>query len=186
MNFFVRTYICKPYVPSGLFNALPKTKSSAQRSEGLIENREEYYGRDVYPIICAIHICSSRETKLNRKELEKKILPIYHLVSCAEKDRKLLAINGMANHVHIFIGLKPDIAISDLVRDIKANSTNFINDNNFVQGKFGWQEGDGAFTYAHAQLDSVIKYIRNQEQNHKRKTFREEYLEMLKKFDVSY
>lgn len=92
------------------------------------------------------------------------------------KGQKLLAIGGMADHVHIFIGLKPDTAISDLVRDVKANSTNFINDNKLVRGKFRWQEGYGAFTYAHSQLDLVIKYIRNQEQHHRKKTFHEEYL----------
>lgn len=102
------------------------------------------------------------------------------------KGQKLLTIGGMADHIHIFIGLKPDIAISDLVRDIKANSTNFINDNSLVRGKFRWQEGYGAFTYSHSQLDLVINYVRNQEQHHKTKTFYEEYLELLQKFDVPY
>ncbi|MCH8316922.1 MAG: IS200/IS605 family transposase [Bacteroidetes bacterium] len=101
-------------------------------------------------------------------------------------NQKLLAINGMPDHIHIFLGLKPDIALSDLVRDIKSNSSSFINKKKWVMGKYHWQEGFGAFSYSDSQLDSVIKYIQNQEIRHKTKTFREEYTEMLKKFNVEY
>lgn len=99
---------------------------------------------------------------------------------------KLLAINGMPDHIHIFTGLNPKVSISDTVRDIKANSSKFINDKKFVTGRFEWQEGFGAFSYSHSQIDSVIKYIKNQEIHHKKRTFKEEYLELLKKFDVVY
>ena len=98
---------------------------------------------------------------------------------------KLIAINGMPDHVHILIGLKPVMALSDLVRDIKANSSNFINDNKWVRGKFSWQEGYGAFSYGHSQLDTIINYIRNQERHHSRRSFRDEYLTLLRKFDVA-
>ncbi len=84
----------------------------------------------------------------------------------------------MLDHIHAFIGLKPSMAISDLVRDIKNNSTNFINDNKFVRGKFFWQEGFGAFSYSHSHIDKVYNYIMNQETHHKKKTFREEYFEV--------
>jgi len=100
--------------------------------------------------------------------------------------QKLIAINTMSNHAHIFIDMKPDTALSDLMRDIKRDSTNFVNNEIRLHGKFGWQEGFGAFSYSHSQIDSVVKYIRNQEEHHRRKTFREEYETMLKDFAVAY
>jgi REP element-mobilizing transposase RayT len=102
------------------------------------------------------------------------------------KNQKPIIVNGVSNHVHVFVGLKPSMCISDLVRDIKNNSTNFINDQKFLRNKFSWQEGYGAFSYSHSQIDDVYQYILNQENHHKKRTFREEYLEFLKKFDVEY
>ncbi len=99
---------------------------------------------------------------------------------------KMIAINTMPNHGHIFIGMKPDIALSDLVRDVKRDSTNFVNHEVLPNGKFGWQEGFGAFSYSHSQIDAVVKYIMNQEEHHRRKTFREEYETLLKKCNVAY
>ncbi len=92
----------------------------------------------------------------------------------------------MPDHVHIFIGIKPSIALSNLVRDIKNNSSSFINEKKWVMGKFNWQKGFGAFSYGHSQIDTVVKYIQNQESHHAKKTFKEEYLEILKKFNVEY
>ncbi len=92
----------------------------------------------------------------------------------------------MPDHIHIFMGMKPSIALFDLVRDIKNNSSKFINEKKWLQGKFNWQEGFGAFSYGHSQIDVVVRYIQNQEKHHARKTFRDEYLEMLKKFNVEY
>jgi len=97
-----------------------------------------------------------------------------------------MIIIGMPDHVHIFLGFSPDIAISDLVRDIKSNSTNFINDNKLIPGKFSWQKGFGAFTYSKSQVPRVVRYIRNQAEHHRRKTFKEEYLQLLEKFSVDY
>jgi REP element-mobilizing transposase RayT len=102
------------------------------------------------------------------------------------KNHKSIIVNGMPDHIHAFIGLKPVMAISDLVRDIKKNSSKFINDKKWVKGKFQWQEGYGAFSYSHSQIENVYKYILNQEQHHKKKSFREEYLELLKKFEIEY
>ena len=101
-------------------------------------------------------------------------------------DQKLIAIGGIENHIHILIGLKPNIALSDLVRDIKANSSRFINERRFVKGKFSWQEGFGAFSYSHSQLDNVIRYIQNQEEHHKTNNFKDEYLKFLKKYEVDF
>ena len=102
------------------------------------------------------------------------------------KDQKSIIVNGMPDHIHAFIGLRPTMSISDLVRDIKNNSSNFINDNKLVKQKFSWQEGYGAFSYAHSQLDSVYQYILKQEEHHQEKTFKQEYLSFLKKFEVEY
>ncbi|MFN8258429.1 MAG: IS200/IS605 family transposase [Bacteroidales bacterium] len=103
-----------------------------------------------------------------------------------QKNQKPIIINGVSDHVHLFIGLKPSMCLSDLVRDIKNNTSNFINENNWVKGGFSWQEGYGAFSYSHSQLDDVYQYILNQEEHHKKRTFKEEYLDFLKKFEIEY
>ncbi len=102
------------------------------------------------------------------------------------KGHKSIIVNGMQDHIHAFIGLKPVMSISDLVRDIKNNSSNFVNDHKLIKGKFGWQEGYGAFSYSQSHIDNVYNYILNQEKHHKKKSFKEEYLEFLKKFEVEY
>ncbi len=102
------------------------------------------------------------------------------------KDQKLIIVNGMPDHVHIFVGLKPAMAISDLVRDIKNNSSNYINEQKFTPHKFCWQEGFGAFSYSHSSIDHVYKYILNQEEHHQKKTFKEEYLDFLNRFEIKH
>jgi putative transposase len=102
------------------------------------------------------------------------------------KEQKMLAINGMPDHIHFFIGMKPSCCLSDLVREIKKSSTEFITENKLCHFKFNWQEGYGAFSYSHSQLDDVIAYIRNQKEHHKTKTFKEEYTSFLKNFNVEY
>jgi REP element-mobilizing transposase RayT len=98
----------------------------------------------------------------------------------------LIAINGIQNHIHIAIGYKPHQLIPDLLQDIKANSSKWINEKKFVRGKFNWQAGYGAFSFSHSQIDNVVRYIMNQEQHHKKKTFREEYIQLLRKYDVPF
>ncbi|MFQ5738546.1 MAG: IS200/IS605 family transposase [Acidobacteriota bacterium] len=117
----------------------------------------------------------------HKEELHKYISGIV-----GNKKQKLIAVNSMPDHVHLFIGLKPSMALSDLVRDIKNNTSTFINRKKWVRGKFNWQEGFAAFSYGHSQIDTVVKYIQNQETHHARKTFREEYVAMLEKFHVKY
>jgi len=116
-----------------------------------------------------------------REELHKYITGII-----TNRDQKLLSIFCMPDHTHLLIGLKPSINISDLVRDIKAGSSKFINDTKLIKGKFSWQEGFGVFSYSRSQIDTVIKYIQNQEKHHHKKSFKEEYLEFLKKFEIEY
>ncbi|RKY84433.1 IS200/IS605 family transposase [candidate division KSB1 bacterium] len=134
-----------------------------------------------------IHIIFSvkgRESLIKKeykKELQKYITGIVN-----NKNQKMIEINCMPDHIHILIGINPDISISSLVRDIKANSSRFINKMCWVKGKFQWQGGYGAFSYSRSQINSVIRYINNQEKHHKVKTFREEYIEFLEKFNIDY
>jgi putative transposase len=102
------------------------------------------------------------------------------------RKHKLLAVNCMSDHIHIFIGYNPVQSLPDLLRDIKANTSKFINDNKWVPGKFQWQKGYGGFSYSHSQIDNVIKYINSQEEHHKKITFRDEYLSILEQFNINY
>ena len=120
-------------------------------------------------------------TKGNREELHKYITGIVQ-----NRDQKLLSIFCMPDHVHLLISIKPTISISDLVRDIKAGSSKFINDSKWIKGKFNWQEGFGAFSYSKSQIDTVVNYILNQEEHHKKINFKDEYIDFLKKFEIEY
>ena len=102
------------------------------------------------------------------------------------KGQKMLAINGMPDHIHFLIGLKPDCCLSDLIREVKKASNDFINEHRLTPAKFYWQEGFGAFSYSRSQIDIVAKYILNQKEHHKERTFKEEYLEFLKKYEIEY
>lgn len=102
------------------------------------------------------------------------------------KGHKLLSINGMPDHVHALFGMRPTQSLSDLMQDIKGDSSKWINDNRFVAGKFSWQEGFGGFSYSKSQISAVARYIENQEKHHKRKTFIEEYMKILQNFEVEF
>lgn len=102
------------------------------------------------------------------------------------KNQKLMVINGMPDHLHLLIGLKPDCMLSELVRDIKANSSRWINEQKYIPGKFEWQTGFGAFTVGQSQIKAVVNYILNQEEHHKTKSFREEYIEFLNAYQIEY
>jgi REP element-mobilizing transposase RayT len=114
-------------------------------------------------------------------ELQKYITGIV-----TAQRHKLIAINNMPDHLHLLVGLRPDAALSDLISKVKANSSKFINEHHWVIGRFSWQEGFGAFSCSRSQLDAVIRYIQNQQRHHAKKSFREEYVELLKKFEVEY
>jgi REP element-mobilizing transposase RayT len=103
----------------------------------------------------------------------------------AQKQKPII-INGVADHVHLFIGIKPNMSVSELVRDVKNNTSKFINSQNWLVGKFEWQEGYGAFSYSHSHIGNVYKYILNQEEHHRKRTFKEEYMDMLEKFEVPF
>jgi putative transposase len=122
-----------------------------------------------------------RRQTLIRPELYKYITGITR-----NHEQKLIEINGVADHVHLLIGLKPNMALSDLVRAIKANSSKFIKEKGWIKGRFNWQEGFGAFSYGQSQLNAIISYIQNQEQHHQEESFKDEYLSLLRKFDVAF
>jgi putative transposase len=129
----------------------------------------------VYQKECLLH-------KNQREELFRYTSGIIENKKC-----KSIIVNGFSDHIHIFLGLNPSVSISDIVHDTKISLTSFINkDKKWFRGKFAWQDGYGAFSYGKSQVNDVYNYIMNQESHHQRKPFREEYLEMLRKFCVEY
>ena len=134
--------------------------------------------------IQTVFAVSNRESLIKpefKEELYKYITGIVR-----NQGHKLIAINGMSDHAHILIGLKPAVALARLVQEVKADSTSFINKRNLVHGRFSWQEGYGAFSYGHSQLDTIIRYIQNQEAHHQKHSFKNEYMTLLRKFDIAF
>jgi REP element-mobilizing transposase RayT len=116
-----------------------------------------------------------------REELNKYIAGII-----TGKNQKPFIVNGVADHIHCLIGIKPNIAISDLVRDIKNNSSKYINDHGYLKERFQWQSGYSAFSYSKSDITNVYKYILNQETHHERKSLEKEYIGLLREFDIEY
>lgn len=132
-------------------------------------------------IVFAVEHRANLIAEAHRDEIEK-----YICGAISNKKSKPLAIYCNPDHTHILLGLHPTVSVSDLTRDIKANSSKFINEKKWLRGKFNWQEGFGAFTYSKSQIDAVVKYILNQPVHHRKRTFKDEYLTLLKNFDVEY
>ena len=101
-------------------------------------------------------------------------------------DHKMLQVNSMPDHIHIFIGMRPNQSISSLVQNVKTETSKWIKENKFCRSSFSWQEGFGAFSYSKTHVDRVIRYIQNQEAHHKKETFLDEYRKLLKAFDIAY
>lgn len=139
------------------------------------------YSQIYIQIVFAVEGRQNLIAPANREELHRYITGII-----TNRGQKLLAIFVMPDHAHILIGMKPSICLSDLARDIKAGSSNFINEKRWVRGHFNWQEGFGAFSYSRSHVDAVAKYILEQEERHRSRTFRKEYVSLLKKFDVEF
>jgi REP element-mobilizing transposase RayT len=100
--------------------------------------------------------------------------------------QKMIAINGMPDHIHFLIAMKPSCCLSDLVREIKKSSNNFIVEKKFTKFKFQWQQGFGAFSYSQSALQNIIEYIKNQKLHHKTKSFKDEYKDLLTKFEIEF
>jgi REP element-mobilizing transposase RayT len=103
-----------------------------------------------------------------------------------ETSCKTIAVNGVEDHIHCFLGLKPVVSISELMKAVKGKSSKYVNDHHLTKHRFEWQEGYGAFSYSHSHIDRVYKYIQNQEEHHRKQTFRAEYKDLLNKFKVPY
>jgi putative transposase len=139
------------------------------------------YSQIYIQIVFAVEGRQNLIAERHREELHKYITGIVK-----ERNQKMLSIFCMPDHTHLLVGIKPSISISDLVKDIKAGSSNFINDLKWVRGRFNWQEGFGAFSYSRSQIDRVCKYILNQEKHQSKRTFKDEYIGLLEKFEVEY
>ncbi len=122
---------------------------------------------------------------LIKKNFEEEVYK-YLAGIVAGKGQKPLAVNGMSDHIHVLVGLKPAMRISDLIRDIKNNSANFINEKGWLNQKFCWQEGYGVFSYSESNYGKVIDYIKDQKKHHEKRTFQQEYLLLLKKFNIPF
>ena len=131
--------------------------------------------------VFAVKARQSLIAKENKEELHKYITGLVR-----NRKAKMLAVHCMPDHMHLFVGFKPSVLISDFVKEIKVESNEFVNRKQWVNGKFNWQEGYGVFSYSHSHIDRVIKYILNQEIHHQRRTFRSEYYELLEKFQIPF
>jgi len=125
-----------------------------------------------------------RRALIHKSWKEKLFGIIGNLIN--EADCKTIIVNGVEDHVHCFIGLKPVVSVSELMKTVKAKSSKYVNDHNLTESRFEWQEGYGVFSYGQSQVDQVYQYILNQEEHHKKQTFRDEYLEFLKSFKIEY
>lgn len=139
------------------------------------------YSQVYIQIVFAVQNRSTLIKEFYRDELYKYITGIVK-----NNGHLLMAINGMSDHIHILIGLLPNQSISSLVQDIKGSSSKWINQQKFLPTRFSWQQGYGVFSYSRSGIENVIKYINNQKFHHRKKRFRDEYLELLKEFDISY
>jgi putative transposase len=126
----------------------------------------------------------------NRRSLiskdHKEELHNYFTGLVTNRKAKMLAVNSMPDHTHLFVGFKPVISISDFMKEIKVESNEFINGKKWIPGGFRWQDGYGVFSYSHSHIGSVIRYIQNQEKHHQKKSFKDEYLEFLRKFQIEF
>lgn len=139
------------------------------------------YTQLFYHIVCVV---KRRENLIDASWKDD----VYKYISgiITNQHQKLYIINGMPDHIHILVSCKPNMILSNLVKEIKEHSTKYINAQKFTSEKFSWQEGFGAFTVSCRNVDQVVSYIKNQEEHHKVKTFREEYIDFLKEQNIDF
>ena len=157
-----------------------KPKSSVR--SGTTRNFMANTYTQIYPhVVFAVEGRQSIIPREKKEELHKYITGIVQ-----QNNHKMIIINGMPDHLHIVVGMRPTQSVADLLQDIKGGSSKWINDNMLVIGKFQWQEGYGAFSYSRSHVPAVIRYIQNQEAHHKKETFSDEYRRLLKAFEIDY
>jgi putative transposase len=139
------------------------------------------YSQIYLQFVFAVKHRQSLIPKEHKEELHKYITGIVQ-----NRKAKMIAVHCMPDHAHLFVGFKPVLSISDFVKEVKVASNEFINDKRWMKHHFNWQEGYGVFSYGHSQIDAVAKYVMNQEQHHQKKTFRQEYLAFLEKFQIPF
>ncbi len=139
------------------------------------------YSQIYLQFVFAVKQRQSLIPKEHKEELHKYITGIVQ-----NRKAKMIAVHCMPDHAHLFVGFKPVLSISDFVKEVKVASNEFINDKRWMKHHFNWQEGYGVFSYGHSQIDAVAKYVMNQEQHHQKKTFRQEYLAFLDKFQIPF
>lgn len=135
-------------------------------------------------LIQIIFSVKNRKSLIPQQNLEEVFEYIAGIIR--NKGQKPIIVGGVSNHIHILVGMKPGITVSALVRDVKNNSSNFINQQDWLTEKFSWQNGFGAFSYGNSQIEPVFNYIKNQAEHHKTKSFREEFVTFLERFGVEY
>jgi putative transposase len=131
--------------------------------------------------VFAVKIRQNLIPSIFNDELQKYITGIVQ-----NRNVKMLAINNMPDHLHLFVGFCNTMSIADFMEEVKSISSKFINEKARLKGRFEWQRGYGVFSYSRSQIDYVIKYIMNQQEHHKKKTFKQEYIEFLQKFEIDY
>jgi putative transposase len=159
-------------------NILDLPKDSARKNSRDMANT---YTQIYIQVVFAVEARQYLIRREHKEELQKYMTGVI-----TQRGQKLLAIHCMPDHTHVLMGLKPSIALSDVVRELKNSSCNFVNGKQWVLGRFGWQEGFGAFSYGQSQLPTIIRYIQNQEEHHSQTTFREEYVKFLKKYEIEH
>jgi putative transposase len=154
-------------------------KAASRRPK--LKNMANTYSQVYLQFVFAVKGRQSLIIPKHNDELQKYITGIVQ-----NRNQKMLAINNMPDHLHLFVGFGTTMSMADFMEEVKAISSKFINEKGWVKGKFEWQRGYGVFSYSRSQIDDVIKYIINQQGHHKKKTFKDEYLDFLKKFEVEY
>jgi putative transposase len=168
-------------VRGGIFVEPRRKNISKLRQERHLPRMANTYTQIYIHVVFAVEGRQNLIPAQHNVELQKYITGIM-----SGQKQKLIAVNNMPDHLHLLLGLRPDSSLSDLVRDVKASSSKFINEKRWMAGRFSWQEGFGAFSYSRSQIGAVIRYIEKQQEHHARKSFRQEYVELLEKFNVDY
>jgi putative transposase len=137
----------------------------------------QIYLQTVFPV-------KYRHAQINKIWKDQLFAVMGNLIN--ESNAKTIIVNGTADHVHCFFGLKPVMSVAELMKIVKAKSSKYVNDHNLTPRRFEWQEGYGVFSYHHRDVDTIYHYIKDQEEHHKKKSFHEEYIEALIEFNVPF